>query len=207
VHYIQGLDFMATTESMALFYASAAKYGFAYIENVLTQRVLADLCAESSVQFESALPAEGKGESPYRSRIAEIGDFARSFLNSSSVAWVLRSAFGPTLILSEKASCYTYYGPGDFLSRHRDRHDACAATLIVYLEARSTDPPPLDTGLVLRVFGEEVSNQTEPSLTIPTRINTLVAGRGARFWHERPSLQSKECVIALTACFRDCSSS
>jgi hypothetical protein len=201
---IQAGDILDTRRSAALFQAQVAEYGFAYVENTLSDDVMARLQAEATMRAAAAKPAEGSGDNPYRSSIAEIGSVACSFLNSPSVASLLRSTLGGTFMLSQKASCYTYYGSGSFLGRHLDRQEACAATLIVYLEAVTSDPPPRDTGLVLWVFGEDVSHEAEPHLTVPTRRGTLVVGRGARFWHERPLLQPGERVVALTACFTEC---
>ena len=193
---------LADAKSILLLRARVEEFGFADIYNALTGRIFAGLFAEASMRSHTALPAEGSEANPYRSSIAELGDFARSFLNSASVAGLLQSVFGQSLKLSEQASCYTYYGPGSFIGRHRDRPDACAATLIVYLEAISPKPQSPNSGLVLRVFEESSSHEAEPRLTILTRSGTLVAGRGSQFWHERPTLQPGERVVALTACFR-----
>jgi hypothetical protein len=195
-------DIRVTTETMSSFRAYASEFGFAHLEDALSNDVMAGLRAEALAQSTVALPAVGTDANAYRSKIAEIGDFARSFLTSSAVEHLLQATFEQPFVLSEHASCYTYYGPGNFLSRHRDRSDACAVTLIVYLDAVSPDPQSAQTGLALRVFGDEGESRIDPSAVIPTRIGTLVAGRGSKFWHERPQLQPGEQVVALTTCFR-----
>jgi hypothetical protein len=192
-------NFRFTAKSSLLFHSSAKEFGFAHLEDALSAELMASLRAEALAQSTVALLAEGTNANPYRSSIAGIGDFAKSFLTGSAVARLLQATFEHPFVLSEHASCYTYYGPGNFLSRHRDRPDACAVTLILYLDAVSPHPQSTQTGLELRVFAEE--SAIEPSVVIPTRIGTLVMGRGSRFWHERPLLQTGERVVALTACF------
>jgi hypothetical protein len=181
--------------------AGARELGFVHIEDALTNELMDGLRAEASAQKAVARPARGTLANPYSSHIAELGDFAGSFLADSSVIRLLQAVFEQPLALSKLASCYTYYEPDSFLSRHRDRPAECAVTLIVYLDAESPDPQSLQTGLALRIFGQGDAGTSEPSAVIPTRTGTLVVGRGSSFWHERPRLQPGERVVALTACF------
>lgn len=194
-------EIRVTAETLSSLRAGAREFGFVPLENALSDELMAGLRAEASAQRAVARPAVGTDANPYKSHIAELGDVARSFLTGSSVARLLQAAFEQSFALSKHASCYTYYEPGNFLSRHRDRPVECAATLIVYLDAASPDPQSAQTGLSLRVFGEDGAGATEPRAVIPTRIGTLVVGRGSSFWHERPMLQPGEHVVALTACF------
>lgn len=194
-------ELRVTAETMQSLRADAINFGFVHVEDALSNELMAGLRTESSAQRTVARPAVGTDANSYRSHIAELGDFARSFLMGSSVARLLQAAFEEPFALSEHASCYTYYEPGNFLSRHRDRPVECATTLIVYLAAASPDPQSAQTGLSLRVFSEDDVSETEPRVVIPTRIGTLVVGRGSTFWHERPLLQPGEHVVALTACF------
>ena len=62
-------------------------------------------------------------------------------------------------------------------------------------------PTRLLTGLELRIYGEEMTQNCQPHLTIPTRTGGIVIGHGSKFWHERPMLQKGEQVAALTGCY------
>ncbi|MGA7181152.1 MAG: hypothetical protein WBX11_16420 [Thiobacillaceae bacterium] len=194
-------EIRCTTETLLSLRASVSEYGFAYLEDALGDELKAALRAEAVAGSDSARSAIESDTIPYKARIAELGDDALSFLTSPSIVQLFQAMFEEPLVLSKDASCYTFYGPGDFLSLHRDRPVECVATLIAYLVAASPDPQSPQTGLSLRVFGEQSEKAAEPRLVIPTRIGTLVVGRGSRFWHERPPLQPGEHVIALTACF------
>ncbi|MHB1075334.1 hypothetical protein [Thiobacillus sp.] len=213
------------TETQLSLRASVSEYGFAYLEDALGDELKAALRAEAAVKSGNArsaiessaivggsglAPGHSRGNArsaiessaiPYKARIADLGDDALSFLRSPSIVQLLNALFEEPLTLSEGASHYTFYGPGDFLSLHRDRPVECAATLILYLDATSPDSHSPLTGLSLRVFGEHGEKAAEPRLIIPTRIGTMVVGSGSRTWHERPPLQPDERVIALTACF------
>ena len=193
-------EICVAAETLSSLRAGAREFGFVPLENALSNELMAGLRAEALAQRAIARPALGTDTNPYKSHIAELGDFAQSFLTGSSVARLLQAAFEQPFALSEHASCYTYYEPGHFLGRHRDRPVECAATLIIYLDAASPDPQSAQTGLSLLIFGEDGAGGTEPRAVIPTRIGTLVVGRGS-FWHERPLLQPGEHVVALTACF------
>lgn len=198
---VQSYEIRFTTETQLSLRASVGEYGFAYLENALGDELKAALRAEAAAQSGNAHSAIESRAIPYKARIADLGDDALSFLRSPSIMQLLNALFEEPLTLSEDASCYTFYGPGDFLSLHRDRPIECAATLIMYLDAASPDPQSPWTGLSLRVFGKHGEKAAEPRLIIPTRIGTMVVGSGSRYWHERPPLQPDERVIALTACF------
>jgi hypothetical protein len=197
---VQSYEIRFTTETQLSLRASVSEYGFAYLEDALGDELTA-LRAEAALKRDNARSAIESSAIPYKARIADLGDDALSFLRSPSIAQLLNALFDEPLTLSEDASCYTFYGPGDFLSLHRDRPVECTATLILYLDAASPDPHSPLTGLSLRVFGEHGEKAAEPRLIIPTGIGTMVVGSGSRTWHERPPLQPDERVIALTACF------
>lgn len=188
-------------EEIALLRTTVQEYGFASLENAICDDLLAVLRTEAVTQHCVALSTNEDGEVPYKARLAGLGNVAKAFLTSSVTADLLHSVFGERFVLTEGASCYTYYETGDFLSVHRDRMEECAATIILYLDAISPDPQSSETGLTLRVYGVNMQEKATLHTVIPTRIGSLVVGRGAQTWHERPRLQEGEFVAALTACY------
>ena len=115
---------------------------------------------------------------------------------------LLYQVFGEHAVLSEGVSCLTYYGEGDHLGPHLDMPaEECSVTIIIYLEATSPAPDAPDTGLILRVYGEDMAAGDEARLTIPTHAGSIVVGRGSKVWHERPKLKTGEWVAAVTGCF------
>jgi hypothetical protein len=189
-----------STQDLLLLRADAEAFGFAYVERAISDGLITVLAAEAKAQSIVARYAAGEEPNPYRSRLANLGDQGQTFLADPSIAQLFQAVFQQPFVMSHEASCYTYYGPGDFLGRHRDRPIECAATLIVYLDAASDSPHSPQTGLMLRIFDEE-GTMKRPRMTIPTRPGALVLGYGSRFWHERPVLRAGERVVALTACF------
>lgn len=164
---------------------------------------LCDLQSEARELLRAALFAERSAELSYRAKIASLGPSAVRFLGHGETIELLRAAFGESFVLSEGCSCTTFYQEGDHLGPHRDRPEQeCLVTIIVYLDASSPAPESPKTGLVLRVYGQEMTEGSEPRLRIPTSAGAVVIGRGSRFWHERPRLQTGESVVALTGCYK-----
>ena len=127
---------------------------------------------------------------------------AKGFLGGPEVLQLLQSLFGETFALTESCSCLTFYGEGDHLGPHLDKPaNQCCVTVLAYLAAVSPQPHSCDTGLALRIYGPELNATRDPPLTIPTTTGSLVIGRGARIWHERPMLKRGERVTALTGCY------
>jgi hypothetical protein len=158
---------------------------------------------EASELLGSALFAERSAELSYRAKIASLGPTAVGFLGHRETIELLTTAFGESFVLSEGCSCTTFYQEGDHLGPHRDRpEEECLVTIIVYLDASSPAPESPSTGLVLQVYGQEMTGSSEPRLRIPTSAGAVVIGRGSRFWHERPRLQTGERVVALTGCYK-----
>ena len=186
---------------MALLRAKVREFGFGCLEDALEDALFAALRAEAAELRRAALGAKDDGAVPYQSRIGDLGEAAKAFLAGGAIADLLRAVFGEAFVLSEDASCYTYYETGDFLSAHKDRAAECAVTVILYLDAASPNPQSPDTGLALRVYAVNLEERPTPRIVIPTRIGTLVVGRGSQTWHERPRLQEGEYVAALTACY------
>jgi hypothetical protein len=178
-----------------------SEFGFASLEDALDDELLAALQAEAAEQRSVTLRAEEDGKVPYRARLASLGEVARSFLSSEATRELLCAVFDKAFVLTDDASCFTYYSGGDYLGVHRDQQDGCMVTLIVYLDVASSDPRLPRSGMSLRVYGEALPKDDEPRLVIHTHVGSLVVGRGAHVWHERLRLREDESVVALTACF------
>jgi|CXWL01.1.fsa_nt_gi hypothetical protein len=178
------------------------EFGFVCLENALDDEIMASLLAESNMKQSSARKAKENDPISYQASLADIGDTALSLLRSPFIYQILQMISDEPLALTAEASCYTYYGPGDFLSAHRDRFPECAVTVIVYIDATSPNPSSPQTGLSLRIFDEQGADINALRIVIPTQVGSLVIGHGSRVFHERPTLQKGEYVIALTACFR-----
>jgi hypothetical protein len=178
--------------------------GFAHVTCALDADVVGRLRAEATKRRVTALRAHGDADVPYRAHVAAMGAKARRLLSSAAMRRFLDDVFEAPLELSPDASCYTYYAMGDHLGLHRDRPDACIATMILYLDVRTVGPrQPPTPGMCLRVFGTEKPAPTEaPTAIIPTEAGTLVVGWGAKVWHQRLPLGPGESVAALTMCFR-----
>lgn len=190
-------------EQLATLRFNVKEFGFACLEHALDSELLGRLQAEATAQLDPTITAaaEGGSETGYHARIGTLGAVAKSLLKSHETATFLQAVFGEAMVLTEDASCFTYYQDGDYLGLHRDRPSACFVTMIVYLDAVSPDPEAANTGLILHVYGKECPAADPPRLLIPTIAGALVVGRGSESWHRRPRLQTGEHVAALTACF------
>lgn len=179
------------------------RFGFASIDGALDGELVAALRREAAEQQGVAAEAIAEGDVAvaYRARIGSLGPVARGLLQSPATAELLSAVLDKRLVMSQDASCYTFYRAGDHLGAHQDQEIACAATLILYLEAAGPDPDRPDTGLKLKVYGDSLPDDRVAIREIPTRIGRLVLGRGSEVWHERPRLLEGEHVAALTACF------
>jgi hypothetical protein len=180
---------------------SIKECGFGCVERALDDDLLERLQCEARSQVGAAVTADGDDETSYHARIGQLGPVARRLLESPETAALLQAVFGAEVVLTDNASCFTYYVGNDHLGLHRDRPSSCLVTLIVYLDAVSPDPSSVDTGLVLRVYARDPPANEPPAVIIPTMVGSLVIGRGSETWHERPRLQPGEHVVALTACF------
>ena len=181
----------------------AARFGFASMDDALDDGLFETLRMEAVNQRRFAAIARESKDVAYRASIAGLGHAARSFLESRATMSLLSLVLGSRFELTREASCYTYYDCGDFLGVHRDRESECAATLILYLDVRTPEVRSPVTGLQLRVYLPGADDELRVQCVIPTRTRTLVIGRGARTWHERPTLENGESLAALTACFRE----
>lgn len=182
--------------------AELARYAFTCLYDGVDGGALNALRLEAAAQRASAWSRTSGAASPYQAMRAELGDAARAFLQSPELGGLLADLLDEPFTLSASASCYTYYEkPGDFLGLHRDRALDCAATVIVYVDARSSSPDASDSGLNVHIYAAADASQP-PIATIPTRTGALVIGRGSSAWHERPPLKPGESVTALTACFK-----
>lgn len=177
--------------------------GFAPFEAAIRPGWLAEMQAEAQARFADSVVAEQTEGLSYRANITSLGPVARAFLQHRDVMSLLSTYFGGAYSLSEDISCLTFYNPAGLLEAHLDEPaEKCAVTIIIYLLAASPDPEAKDTGLVLNIYGEDKASIGTPRLRIPTRTGSVVLGRGARVWHERPRLKPGESVVAITGCYR-----
>jgi len=177
-------------------------FGFAPLAGFLRPDWLGAMQAEAEVHLAGAVRAEQQEGLSYSAAMAGLGPVARAFLAHPEMLSLLGGHFGGAHALTEDMSCFTRYDAADHLGPHLDEPAAkCAITVIVYLDAVSPDPGSAESGLVLKVYGEDAASVGRTRLRIPTRAGTVVLGRGARVWHERPPLAPGERVTAITACY------
>ncbi len=157
----------------------------------------------ASILKATAVAAKCVGEVKYQASIASLGPEAKALLFGPEITGLLSAVFREQLAPSEDRCCLTLYREGDHLGPHRDEPAAeCRIAVILYIDVRRAAADPLNTGLVLRIYGEHLEEDMRPRLNIPTTPGTLVLGRGAKFWHERPALAQGEYLAALTACYK-----
>jgi len=181
---------------------SVQECGFGALPAAIVPAALEVLKKEAAERCGASSLASRTSGLRYRGRMAPLGPEAEHLLSHDATA-LLAGVFGGRWALSKEFSCLTYYGPGDHLGLHRDEPaDACEVTFLAYISASGPAPTSTDTGLVLRVFREGPRAERRIGLTIPTTAGAVVVGRGCEIWHERPMLQPKENVTAVTGCFR-----
>jgi hypothetical protein len=182
---------------------SVRSFGFGLLSDVIVPSVLRGMQEEAEERRNAAVRAERSADLRYRANIASLGPRARDFLCSRQLADLLSATFDGSFVLTEHRSCLTVYKEGDHLGPHLDKPaEECAVTIIVYVAATAAARRSLQTGLELRVYGQEMSRDGKARITIPTRTGGIVVGRGSTFWHERPMLEQGEQVAALTGCYR-----
>lgn len=178
-------------------------FGFELLSGSVDPSVLRGLQEEAVERNGAALFAERSAGLNYRANIASLGPLAKNFLCSRQLTALLATIFGEKFALTEHRSCLTFYKEGDHLGPHLDQPAAeCAVTIIVYVAATGRNHRSSQTGMELRVYGQEMTRNDEAQVTIPTHTGAIVIGRGSKFWHERPMLQPGEQVAALTGCYR-----
>ena len=183
---------------------SVQSFGFGSLPCTIAPCVLRALNEEAGERKSAAVLAEQSEELQYRATIISLGPQARDFLCSRRVTELLSTIFGGSFVLTEHRSCLTFYQEGDHLGPHLDKPaEECAVTIIVYLAATGPALRSPQTGLELRVYGQEMTTTGTARITIPTRAGGIVVGRGSKFLHERPPLQEGEYVAALTGCYRN----
>ncbi|MCB9753060.1 MAG: hypothetical protein H6713_24150 [Myxococcales bacterium] len=156
--------------------------------------LMRESCAQRQVAW-ACVRAGDDGPARQRNHRAELGPRARAALRLPIITRALDEVAGGPVALSPEASCYTYYDePGDFLALHRDRPQACALTVLVYLSARGS----AGAGRYLLVHGEEGVS----SLAARAEPNRVLVMRGAELLHERPPIAAGEAVSLLSACYR-----
>jgi hypothetical protein len=182
---------------------SIESYGFGALADAVVPTVLQAMQAEAESSFGLASLAEQSTDMGYRARIVALGPAAAEFLRGEDTLDMLHTVFDERFALTQDRSCLTFYADGDYLGRHRDRPaEDCAVTAIIYLAAASPAPGSPRSGLMLRIYGEAQQPEPQPRLSIPTRVGSVVVGRGSTFWHERPLLGKGEYVAAITGCYK-----
>lgn len=181
---------------------SVESFGFGLLPALIVPSVLRALRQEAGQRKNGALLAEQSEELKYRASITSLGPKARDLLCSRQMMELLSVIFGGSFVLTEHRSCLTFYKEGDHLGPHVDKPtEECAVTIIMYVDAIGPATGSPQTGLELRIYGQEMTENCQARLTIPTRAGGIVVGHGSKFWHERPTLQKGEQVAALTGCY------
>jgi hypothetical protein len=202
-HLVTGLD-VDEIERVRL---SVRSFGFGLLSRSIAPSVLRQLQEEAGQRLTAALLAEQSDDLQYRARVVSLGPMMREFLCSSEMLDLLLAVFDSRYVLTEQRSCLTFYHEGDHLGPHLDRPaEECVVTILVYLTAVGPVVRSSDNGLQLRVYGETLSEDRTPTLTIPTHAGGIVIGHGSKFWHERPMLHAGEQVTAITGCYRNADS-
>jgi hypothetical protein len=179
------------------------EFGFGFLPDLVPPDTFAKLEREAKDTSDTAVSAKRTGAVNYQASIVSLGPESQSFLFGLEMTGLLSTVFGEMVAPSEDRCCLTLYREGDHLGPHRDEPaNECWVTAILYIDVGRAAADAGSTGLVLRVYGEEVNEEPQARLTIPTAPGILVLGRGAKFWHERPALAHGEYVAALTACYR-----
>ena len=174
--------------------------GFTAIEAEFSPHLLSVLRAEAAAKAQNAVPVSGTPQCRYHARLADLGEEGMAFLAGGRLSKLLDDLFGISLRPSPGASCYTYYRPGDSLGPHLDHPELCIVTVILYLDVLHPAARPAETGLALHILGSAGPGADRLRAILPTETGTLIIGRGATNWHERPTLQDGEYLTALTAC-------
>jgi len=141
------------------------------------------------------------GEISQDSSRAYLGPAARAFLLSASVRDLLYCVTGCQLEPGWSASCYTYYGPHQYMGEHCDKHDVCRIALLLYLDVTWPSELGPGPGMTLHVFRGDNSS-TGLSTRITSRGNRLVILNGAVQAHLRPRLTLGEQLVLLAGCYR-----
>ena len=175
--------------------------GFGVLRGVVNAKTLASLSLEAAEQRNSAKLVSGAIPCAHSARLSKLGSRGFDFLTSHLVEGFLKALFREPLVLSEDASCYTYYGPDDCLGPHLDNPVQCRITIIIYIDVKSLCLRGPETGLQLRILEMSDGNPGPVRAVLPTVQGEIVVGLGSEHWHERPPLQVGEHVTALTACF------
>ncbi|MGC2193351.1 MAG: hypothetical protein WA628_01660 [Terriglobales bacterium] len=181
---------------------SVQSFGFGLLSSSIVPSVLTGLQEEAGERKGVASLAEQSEDLKYRANIVPLGPKARDFLCSRQLTELLSAVFGGSFVLTEHRSCLTFYEEGDHLGPHLDKPaEECVVTIIVCVAALGPDWRSPQSGLELRVYGQELAGDRKTLLTIPTHTGDIVIGHGSKFWHERPTLQKDEQVAALTGCY------
>ena len=191
-----------TQEEIEKVRLSVESFGFGLLAGPIAPTVLTALQQEAQQRRIEAVRAEQSEELKYKASITSLGPCARDFLCCRQMLELLSVIFGGSFVLTKDRSCLTFYEEGDHLGPHVDRPaEECVVTIIVYVATARPAASASQTGLELRIYGQEMPENGRARLTIPTRTGGIVVGRGSIFWHERPTLQPGEQVAALTGCY------
>jgi hypothetical protein len=203
---IQGVDTDIFESESALKIAKASfnDVGFVGVQNAAAAVVAKKLQDESHGLLDTVKrAARDDAQLRYSAGIASLGPKALAFLQGEVLSNSLFALTGERFVLTQDMSCITVYKAGDQLGVHLDQPpERCTVTCILYLACGSAAPHASDTGLQLKIYGDDKDSiNRPPRAVIRTSPGLIVFGRGSRVWHERPQLRSQEYVMALTTCF------
>ena len=176
--------------------------GFTCLQEWIPAARVAELCAEALRLRDGAQTVSRDNGEGYRARLAGLGAAGRAFLSGDDMTALMGALFDVPLAPDMRASCYTYYGPGDFLGAHVDHPEQCLVTAIAYLHVIRPKRAGTRTGLELHILeGDPAIERRAPRAVLPTSAGALVLGLGSVHWHARPPLQDGEHLAAMTACY------
>lgn len=140
----------------------------------------------------------GPGDAPplQRNHRAELGPAARGLVDCEEMRSLVHGVCGWNVEVSYEASCFTYYGEGDFLETHEDRPQSCLLTFLLYVQAEWHEGIGRGPGLSLQV--QAPSGQ----VWVPSMPGRALLLRGSAVPHGRPRLWPGESVSMLAACFK-----
>ncbi len=175
------------------------EHGLLLLDGFVPQDVFETLRAEAKQARSAAWVCQrGPGDAPplQRNHRAELGPAARALVDCDEMRALVHGVCGLSVQVSYEASCFTYYGEGDFLEAHEDRPQSCLLTFLLYVQAEWHEGVGPGPGLSLKVHapGGEVS--------VPSKPGRALLLQGSAVPHGRPRLWPGESVSMLAACFK-----
>ncbi|HGG05937.1 MAG TPA: hypothetical protein ENK28_10795, partial [Aliiroseovarius sp.] len=152
-----GADLLGARKDHTATRAAFENLGFVAVKNAATVSQAQDIFAEAAGFLDQVRKAtRDDADLKYSAGIAMLGPKAHSFLQSKALSEALHALTGDEFVLTQNMSCITVYEAGDQLGAHLDQPaERCAVTCILYLACRSPAPHSPDSGLQLKIFGED----------------------------------------------------